>query len=147
MKQIIFGRWGHVLRDHRQEGQPSEDLPAGFPSAGVFPENIVALMSGKGFLQFEEDFNFVPMIREYISQIQAKYCCGKCITGIKGSKMLLLTLDKILRGEGSESDLEILSRMADILNDAAKCSVCQSAGELLREGLTHYREDFLAGCS
>ncbi len=143
MKQIIFGRWGHVLRDYRQEGEPSVDLTAGFPSAGVFPENIVALMSGKGFLQFEEDFNFVPMIRDYISQIQAKYRCGKCITGIKGSKMLLLTLDKIMRGDGRESDLEILSRMADILNDAAKCSVCQSAGELLREGLTHFREDFL----
>ncbi|MGO9569983.1 MAG: FAD-dependent oxidoreductase [Desulfomonilaceae bacterium] len=144
MKQIMFGRWGHVLSDHRQKEIPSNDQPAGFPSAAGFPENIVALMSGKGFLQFERDFNFVPMIREYISQIQSKYCCGKCITGIKGSKMLLLTLDKILQGEGTESDLEILSRMADILNDAAKCSVCQSAGELLRDGLTHFRDDFLA---
>ncbi len=144
MKQIMFGRWGHVLRDHRKEDKPPNDQPAGFPTAAGFPENIVALMSGKGFLQFESDFNFVPMIREYISQIQAKYCCGKCITGIKGSKVLLLTLDKLLRGEGTESDLEILARMADILNDAAKCSVCQSAGELLRDGLTHFREDFLA---
>ena len=122
MKQIMFGRWGHVLSDHRKEEKPPNDQPAGFPSAAGFPDNIVALMSGKGFLQFEEDFNFVPMIREYISQIQAKYCCGKCITGIKGSKMLLLTLDRILQGDGTESDLEILSRMADILNDAAKCS-------------------------
>jgi formate dehydrogenase (NADP+) beta subunit len=144
MKQTMFGRWGHVLSDHRTEEKPPNDQPAGFPSAAGFPENIVALMSGKGFLQFEEDFNFVPMIREYIRQIQAKYCCGKCITGIKGSKMILLTLDRIMQGEGTESDLEILSRMADVLNDAAKCSVCQSAGELLRDGLTHFREDFLA---
>jgi formate dehydrogenase beta subunit len=58
--------------------------------------------------------------------------------------MLLLTLDRILQGDGTESDLEILSRMADILNDAAKCSVCQSAGELLKDGLTNFRDDFLA---
>ena len=57
---------------------------------------------------------------------------------------MLLTLDRILQGDGTESDLKILSRMADILNDAAKCSVCQSAGELLRDGLTHFRDDFLA---
>jgi formate dehydrogenase beta subunit len=136
MKQIIFRRWGDVLRDRRTEKEPFADrLPE-------FPDNIVALMSGKGFLQFDEDFNFVPMIREYVAEIQASYCCGKCITGIKGSRLLLLTLDKILRGEGTEADLEILSRMADILNVAGKCSVCQSAGELLRDGLDHFREDF-----
>jgi hypothetical protein len=76
MKQIMFGRWGHVLSDHRKEETSPDDQPAGFPSAAGFPDNIVALMSGKGFLQFEEDFNFVPMIREYIRQIQAKHCCG-----------------------------------------------------------------------
>ncbi|MBI5251429.1 MAG: FAD-dependent oxidoreductase [Desulfomonile tiedjei] len=143
MKDIRFGRWGSVLRDRRQgdetNGLQDELLP---PPKG-FPANIVALMSGKGFLLFGDEFNFVPMIREYVGQIQAKYCCGKCITGIKGSKMLLLTLDRMMRGEGSESDLDVLSRMAEILNDAAKCSVCQSAGELLKDGLAYFREDFL----
>ncbi len=144
MKKIIFGRWGKLLKEHPGEVEKSEILPhEDFPSSKDFPEDIVALMSGKGFLQFESDFNFVPMIREYVRQIQAKYCCGKCITGIKGSKMILLTLDRMARGEGTESDLDLLARMADILNDAAKCSVCQSAGELLKDGLSHFREHFV----
>ncbi len=143
MKSIKFGRWGDVVRDFRTADEiPSEHPDQQFPPEKGFPENIVAVMSGKGLLQFDQEFNFVPMIREYVSQIQARYCCGKCITGIKGSKMILLTLDRIIRGEGEESDLEILARMADILNDAAKCSVCQSAGELLRDGLTYFRKDF-----
>ena len=147
MKQIIFGRWGKTLRDRRTLGAESEEKDdERFPSAKAFPDNLTALMSGKGFLQFDEDFNFVPMIREYVSRIQTNYCCGKCITGIKGSKLVLLTLDKLIRGEGEESDLDLLSRMADILNEAAKCSVCQSAGELLREGLIHFRENFLEVC-
>ncbi|MDQ7782499.1 MAG: FAD-dependent oxidoreductase [Desulfomonilaceae bacterium] len=144
MKSIIFGRWGDALTDSRTGSEvherPKDSL---FPSEAGFPENIVAVMSGKGFLQFAEDFNFVPMMREYVKQIQAKYCCGKCITGIKGSKTILVTLDRISRGEGRESDLDLLSRMADVLNDAAKCSVCQSAGELLRDGLHHYRGHFV----
>jgi formate dehydrogenase beta subunit len=143
MKHILFGRWGKVLRDHRDGETAPEETTEGFPPSRRFPENIVALMSGKGFLQFESNFNFVPMIREYVHQIQTRYCCGKCITGIKGSKLLLLTLDKIARGEGAESDLDILSEMADVLNDAAKCSVCQSAGELLKDGLAHCRSHFL----
>ncbi len=143
MKSIIFGRWGDALggsRTGRDVHEPSGDSV--FPSEGGFPGNIVAAMSGKGFLQFAEDFNYVPMMREYVNQIQTKYCCGKCITGIKGSKMILVTLDRIIKGEGRESDLELLAGMADVLNDAAKCSVCQSAGELLKDGLTHYRQHF-----
>lgn len=143
MKPILFGRWGRILRDHRDEKGKPEDQDDGFPRSKGFPENIVALMSGKGFLQFESTFNFVPMIREYVHQIQTRYCCGKCITGIKGSKLLLLTLDKISRGDGTESDLNILGEMADVLNDAAKCSVCQSAGELLKDGLTCFKDHFL----
>jgi formate dehydrogenase (NADP+) beta subunit len=140
MKKIVFGRWGGVVRGTAQETSAASDPR--FPSEKGFPEDIVAVMSGKGFLQFDQKFNFVPMIREYVGQIQARYCCGKCITGIKGSKLILLTLDKIMRGQGEESDLEILERMAEILNDAAKCSVCQSAGELLRDGLMYFRKDF-----
>lgn len=144
MKSIIFGRWGKVLRyrkggDDIFEGGSLED----FPSETSFPDNVIAVMSGKGFLQFGENFNFVPMVAEYVKQIQTKYCCGKCITGIKGSKLILITLDRIMRGEGQESDLEILKRMSGVLNEGAKCSVCQSAGELLADGLIHYKNDFL----
>jgi len=143
MKTIVFGRWGGVLRERGSaEGVDRSEADSRFPGEKAFPEDVVALMSGKGFLQFEDDFNFVPMIREYVSQIQSNYCCGKCITGIKGSKLILLTLDRIMRGEGQESDLQILSRMGDLLNDAAKCSVCQSAGELLKDGLAYFREHF-----
>ncbi|HMK33686.1 MAG TPA: FAD-dependent oxidoreductase [Desulfomonilaceae bacterium] len=142
MKHILFGRWGSVLRDGSTGKQVPDAEDTNFPAAKGFPENIVALMSGKGFLQFEGDFNFIPMIREYVHQIQTRYCCGKCITGIKGSKLLLMTLDKISRGEGGESDLVVLEQMADVLNDAAKCSVCQSAGELLKDGLNYYGDHF-----
>lgn len=145
MKEIVFARWGDALRDHRSGAASIDESGQGpLPAARRFPDDMVALMSGKGFLLFEENFNFVPMISHYVSRIQAEYCCGKCITGIKGSKLLLLTLDKILRGGGEESDLDILARMADILNDAAKCSVCQSAGELLSDGLLHFRDHFRA---
>lgn len=144
MKSILFGRWGKAF-GYRKTGEDDAKGTAleGFPLAQSFPDNVIAVMSGKGFLQFSERFNYVPMVAEYVTQIQARYCCGKCITGIKGSKLILMTLDRIVRGEGQESDLDVLNRMAEVLNDAAKCSVCQSAGELLKDGLTHFREHFL----
>ena len=144
MKEIVFARWGDALKDRRSDAQSVDESGQGLlPAARGFPDNMVALMTGKGFLLFDEEFNFVPMISHYVSRIQSEYCCGKCITGIKGSKLLLLTLDKIMRGEGEESDLDLLARMADILNDAAKCSVCQSAGELLHDGLLYFRSHFV----
>ena len=143
MKRVLIGRWGkQVIREHEESGAATGGLGNDFPLPHHFPDNVIALMSGKGFLQFEEDFDFVPMIAEYVHQIQSKYCCGKCITGIKGSKLILLTLDKIMQGKGSGGDLDVLAHMAELLNDAAKCSVCQSAGELLLDGLKYYRSDF-----
>ncbi len=143
MKQVLGGRWGkHVIFEPTAPGEISRKLGSDFPLPHHFPDNVIALMSGKGFLQFEEGFDFVPMIAEYVQQIQSKYCCGKCITGIKGSKLILLTLNRIMRGEGNEADLELLAEMAELLNDAAKCSVCQSAGELLLDGLKSYRAHF-----
>ncbi|MEW6137114.1 MAG: FAD-dependent oxidoreductase [Thermodesulfobacteriota bacterium] len=144
MEAILCGRWGEtVIQGWSAEDVSDRPTKEGLPSPRDFPDGTVAVMSGKGFLQFHEDFNFVPMIREYVYQIQSKYCCGKCITGIKGSKILLDALDRIMEGRGAESDLDLLARMGMILNDAAKCSVCQSAGELLRDGLSLYREDFV----
>ncbi len=143
MKRVLAGRWGKsVIRGLNETGAAASRLGEDIPETRHFPDNVIALMSGKGFLQFEEEFDFVPMITEYVQQIQSNYCCGKCITGIKGSKLVLLTLGRIMRGEGKEGDLEILAQMAEILNDAAKCSVCQSAGELLLDGLKYYRSHF-----
>ncbi|MGB9618646.1 MAG: NADH-ubiquinone oxidoreductase-F iron-sulfur binding region domain-containing protein, partial [Desulfomonilaceae bacterium] len=143
MKQVLGGRWGkQVIVEPTGSGEISERLGTDFPLPHHFPDNVIALMSGKGFLQFDEEFDFVPMIAEYVHQIQSKYCCGKCITGIKGSKLILLSLDRIMRGEGDEKDLDILAQMGELLNDAAKCSVCQSAGELLLDGLKFYRTHF-----
>ncbi|MEJ2715741.1 MAG: NADH-ubiquinone oxidoreductase-F iron-sulfur binding region domain-containing protein [Deltaproteobacteria bacterium] len=151
MKKIVFGRWGNALKDQRHgTGEAPDEIGVQFPSTEGFPENVAALMSGKGFLLFDEGLNLVPMMREYVRQIQAKYCCGRCLTGIKGTKMLLLTLDRIISGEGKEEDLALLERVANVLDDAARCSVCQSAGELITDSLAHFRDQFVraveSGC-
>jgi hypothetical protein len=131
MKRIVCGRWGNTVKD-RSAATIAADEKAGhgFPATERFPEDVVGLMSGKVFLVLDEKLNFVSMVREYVSHIQAKYCCGKCLTGIKGTKMLLLTLDRIIEGRGEESDLALLERVAHILDEAAKCSVCQSCGRI-----------------
>jgi formate dehydrogenase beta subunit len=144
MKSIMFGRWGNTLI----ESGVREDSAGGAggpwsPAPTDFPREVVAIMCGKGFLQFDEDFAFVPMIREYVRLIQTKYCCAKCITGIKGSKIILSILDRMVNGGGDEKDLELLGRMAEVLNDAAKCSVCQTAGELVLDGLKYYGGQFV----
>jgi len=143
MKQIVCGRWGNSVIDRSAAAAGADEKVSQFPATERFPENIVGLMSGKGFLVLDEKLNFVSMVREYVSRIQAEYCCGKCLTGIKGTKMLLMTLDRIIEGRGEESDLALLERVAHILDDAAKCSVCQSAGELVKDGLKYFPESFL----
>ncbi len=143
MKSFIVGRWGSALWDRREAGAVvAPDIERVLPLVEDFPEDTVAVMSGKGFLVFRENFNFAAMIREYVNRVQAEYACGRCLTGLKGTKMLQLILDRIAAGEGGEADLDLLERTAEVLDDSAKCSVCQSAGELVKDGLTLFREDF-----
>ncbi|MFC1833924.1 FAD-dependent oxidoreductase [Thermodesulfobacteriota bacterium] len=143
MHRIVFARWGEDVEDFRtQREETDKPLPETFPDVGKFPDNLAAVMCGKGFIQLDQDFNFVSMIREYVRQIQAEYCCGRCLIGIKGTKMLLVSLEKIAEGKGEQTDLELLERVGTVLDDAAKCSICQSSGELVKMGLTQFKKDF-----
>ncbi len=143
MSTTVFGRWGDTIRD-AESSVPSGAVPDDrhFPPAGSFPQDTAAIMSGKGFLVFDENIDFFSMLHEYVRQVQEQFACGKCLPGIKGTKLLLVTMDKIAGGEGQQSDLALLERIADILDGSTRCSVCQSAGELTRDGLTHFREHF-----
>jgi len=143
MKDIVVGRWGSAFRDLRGGRAGGIEGEARFPSPDVFPDSAVALMSGKGFFLFDETMSFVPLAREYVRRIQAEYCCGKCLSGIKGTQVLLVTLNRIMNGQGTSEDLDVLGRVAAVLDRSAKCSVCQTAGELIKDGLNHFRDDFV----
>ncbi len=143
MTEIVFGRWGNVVRDLRDTGEKVTDHDEGFPSTQGLPDHLAALMCGKGVLIFQKDLDYFSMARRYVEEIQAKYCCGRCLPGIRGTKILQLVLDRIAQGEGQESDLDLLAAVAETLDLTARCSVCQSAGELIKDGLTHFRQSFL----
>ncbi len=144
MKSIVFGRWGDILRDYRGTNRADPDTSARYlPQAEQFPEDLVALMCGKGMLLLDDDFDYFAMIRQYVDLIQEKYCCGKCLTGIKGTALMLRYMNRISEGEGAAEDLDMLERVAEILDSAARCSVCQSAGELVKDGLANFKADFL----
>jgi formate dehydrogenase beta subunit len=144
MRQIIFGRWGDEVTDRRTETEAvAEAVNGGLPQVEKFPESLEAVMCGKGLLVLGRDFDCAAMIREYVGRIQSEFCCGKCLTGLKGTKMLQVVLDKIAAGDGEEADLSLLERVANVVDESAKCSVCQSAGELLKDGLKHFRDHFI----
>lgn len=143
MKDIVVGRWGAAVRDLRGGGTKGAQAEQRLPSPDAFPDSMVALMSGKGFLVFDDSVNFVRLAHEYVRRVQTEYCCGKCLPGIKGTQVLLIALDNIMSGRGRPEDLEVLERVANVLDHSTKCSVCQTAGELVKDGLTHFRDDFV----
>ncbi|MCA1961779.1 MAG: NAD(P)-binding protein, partial [Desulfomonile sp.] len=143
MKEIVVGRWGSTVRDLRSGREGGVGGEVRFPSPDAFPDSVVVLMSGKGFFLFDETMSFVPLAYEYVRRIQAEYCCGKCLSGIKGTQVVLVTLNRIMSGQGTTEDLDVLGRVAAVLDRSAKCSVCQTAGELIKDGLNLFRDDFV----
>lgn len=144
MREILFARWGDAVVDNRPHGAlTAEPRPDTLPPTWAFPEDLIAVMCGKGLLVLDDQFDYVTMMREYVGRIQEKYCCGRCLTGIKGTKMLLLALERICDGQGSIEDLFLSERVSKILVESTRCSVCASAGELMRDGLAYFRDQFV----
>lgn len=122
------------------EKHPVEDAVAWAKARGLDPSfsfgedmRIGAILSARGWLRVDPHVDLLEMMQEYLRLIQEEYCCGKCITGKKGSLVLLDVLDRYNKGVARPEDPETLRHVAATMQQAAKCSVCQTAGRLLQE--------------
>lgn len=122
------------------EKHPAEDAVAWAKDRGLDPSfnfgedmRIGALLSARGWLRVDPHVDLLEMMEECLRLIQEEHCCGKCITGKKGSLVLLDVLDRYNKGVARPEDPETLRHVAATMQQAAKCSVCQTAGRLLQE--------------
>jgi len=81
----------------------------------------------------------VAFVRTCLSQ-----SCGKCVPCRVGLKQLYSILDRILNGEGEESDLATIESVAQVMADSSDCAIGFEAGSALLKGLKAFRADFLS---
>jgi len=69
--------------------------------------------------------------------------CGKCTPCREGTRMAVSILEGISKGNGKESDLDLLLRISDTMEETAFCGLGQAVAMPLRSIIENFREDFL----
>lgn len=145
MAQVVFSTWGGSVVDNRNvSGEPTAAafrLPVAFDGQ----QPLRAFMGWDGIIVFDKDVDVPAMAAEYMRRVQTMYCCGKCTPGKKGTKVLSDLLQKVLKGEAKESDLDQVADLNMLLQNC-KCTLCPSSTKPVLDAVTHYHAEFVAYC-
>ena len=70
--------------------------------------------------------------------------CGKCVPCRVGLDKLSAILDRILDGEGTESDLDLIETTAQAIVDSADCAIGFEGAKLVLDGFKAFKDDYAA---
>ena len=144
MSRLLFSTWRDEFIDNR--GKPSEEWSeSGFklPETYHGERDSKAFIGWDGVAIFDEDIDAVILATQYAAQYQEySEACGRCAPGRWGGKILYDLLDKIARGEGSQSDVSHLKEIAQTMMVTSKCEIGKTVPKPILDLMEHYKEQF-----
>jgi bidirectional [NiFe] hydrogenase diaphorase subunit len=70
--------------------------------------------------------------------------CGKCIPCRVGTKHIYMMLDKIVKGEATETDFELLKELCVMVKETSLCGLGQSAPNGVLSTVRFFNDEYLA---
>ncbi|MDR1677752.1 MAG: SLBB domain-containing protein, partial [Deltaproteobacteria bacterium] len=98
------------------------DLPLDFDSL----TKAGAMIGSGGLVVADQDACMVELARFFMSFTQRE-SCGKCVPCREGTKRMLMILERIVSGEGHESDIDNLMDLADTIKATSLCGLGKTA--------------------
>jgi NADH-quinone oxidoreductase subunit F len=150
LKEIIYDIGGGIPKNKKfkavQTGGPSGGcIPAGLMNLPVDYEKLTevgSIMGSGGMIVMDEDTCVVD-VAKYFIEFTNDESCGKCASCREGSAVLLEFLQKICRGEGEDSDLEILEDISNAIKDASMCGLGQTLPNPVLSTLKYFKDEYI----
>ena len=151
IREVVFDIGGGIINDKKfkavQIGGPSGgclteehlDLPISYESL----TGAGAIMGSGGLVVVDEETCMVDMARFFLEFTQRE-SCGKCVPCREGTKQMLLTLERITRGEGTMEDLDKLEELAVMVKESSLCGLGQTAPNPVLTTLRYFRHEYEA---
>lgn len=153
IREVIFGIGGGIPDGKKfkavQIGGPSGgcltfderhlDLPLSFDSL----KKVGAMIGSGGMVVMNEDTCMVEVARFFMSFTQRE-SCGKCIPCREGTKRMLEILEKIVAGNGTIEDLDLLKEIADTVKNTALCGLGRTAANPVLSTLDYFYDEYLS---
>lgn len=151
LREVIFDIGGGVKNDKNfkavQIGGPSGgcltsehlDLPMDFDSL-----KKVGAMVGSGGLVVMDDSTCMVEVSRFFMNFTQNESCGKCVPCREGTKRMLEILERIVHGNGTEEDLDLLAELAATISETALCGLGKTAAGPVQSTLKYFRDEYVA---
>jgi len=126
----------------------------GGPSGGCLPESFLdtpidfdslanagAMMGSGGMVVMDEDACMVNIARYFID-FTRKESCGKCTFCRIGTYHILKILDRIIKGEGREGDVERLISLCTDIEKGSLCGFGRTAPNPVLTSIKYFRDEY-----
>ena len=136
------------------EGYEFKAAQTGGPAGGCIPAqylnlpmdydslNAIGTMMGSGGLIVMDTSSCMVDLARFFMEFCMDESCGKCIPCRAGTVQMHDILARMTRGEGVESDFEILIQLCDLLKETSLCGLGLAAPNPVVSTLRHFREEY-----
>ncbi len=151
LRELIFEVGGGV-----PAGRELKAVQIGGPSGGCLPAALLdvpidyeslkqygAIMGSGGVIVLDNTSCMVNVAKFFL-EFTADESCGKCVPCRVGLRLMLSILEKLVRGEGEETDLVRLEELGRLIQSSALCGLGQTAPNPVLSTLRYFREEYLA---
>jgi len=113
------------------------DTPVDYESLG----KLGSIMGSGGMIVMDNDTNMVEIAR-FFMEFCMDESCGKCIPCRAGTVQMHHLLDKIIRRQGTASDLAKLEELCDMVKSTSLCGLGQTAPNPTLSTLRFFRHEY-----
>ncbi|MBR0349987.1 MAG: NADH-quinone oxidoreductase subunit NuoF [Clostridia bacterium] len=151
LRDVIFDIGGGIKNDAQFKA-----VQMGGPSGGCIPAELLdtvidykalgatgAIMGSGGMVVMDESTCMVGMAQFFLD-FTTKESCGKCVHCRIGTKRMLEILNRIVKGEGKEGDIELLEELCYSIKDGALCGLGQTAPNPVLTTINYFRNEYEA---
>jgi len=151
LREVIFEIGGGIPDGRKfkaaQTGGPSGGcIPAEFLDLPIDYESLAKIGSimGSGGLIVIDDTQSMVDVARFFMEFCMDESCGKCIPCRAGTVQMHDILDRILKGNGTAADLDMLRELSRLLQETSLCGLGQSAPNPVLSTLKYFSEEYEA---
>ena len=151
LRDVIFDIAGGIRGGHEFKA-----VQLGGPSGGCIPAHLLdtvidyralgatgAIMGSGGMVVMDETTCMVG-IAKFFLEFTTRESCGKCVHCRIGTKRLSEILERIVKGQGKEGDIELLEELCLTIKDGALCGLGQTAPNPVLTTIHYFRNEYEA---
>ncbi|MFH0926334.1 MAG: NADH-quinone oxidoreductase subunit NuoF [bacterium] len=149
LKNIIYNVGGGIDKNRKFKA-----AQLGGPSGGCIPiehletpidydslTSLGAIMGSGGLIVMDNKACMVNVAKFFMEFVQDE-SCGKCPPCRVGTKRMLEILERIIKGEGKEEDIELLIELGNDIKMASLCGLGQTATNPVLSTIRYFREEY-----